>query len=359
LKNKLEAFLELEQEIKQEFFADVQSCIDDINQCIESLEDGSSDDVINRMYRALHTVKGNCRMVFLDDFVEASHKIEELFSDVRNGKINYHPAVGHLAVVAVNQLNKHLEHLLSNGSYDDEQLKKLESLVESVGTYDDAGIAEQAEKARMAIIDGHYNPELVAVESDRGYAFSFINATDIEFFQFLIDTRIQSDPKDKFIFDTVMALATRLNNKLNQQLDKQQLQAAVIMLTLALSWRGEASYQQAQLDLQHVYYACGLLQRIAGWSQAAEVIFQVLERHDGQGLPNGLSDKEIQPAAQVLNLAFHFALTALKHLSDGYKVSLFSAVKSINSMRESVYRPRLIERFNQVIKEDYLSNPRW
>ncbi|MCW9015540.1 MAG: hypothetical protein OQJ89_01105, partial [Kangiellaceae bacterium] len=68
-----EAFDELEDEIKQEFYEDVVAAISDINECATTLESGADAQVIDRMFRSLHTVKGNCNMVFLEDFVEATH----------------------------------------------------------------------------------------------------------------------------------------------------------------------------------------------------------------------------------------------------------------------------------------------
>ena len=98
---------------------------------------------------------------------------------------------------------------------------------------------------------------------------------------------------------------------------------------------------------------------MAGWSIASDVILQLNENHDGTGAPLGLKDEQIKPAAQALALSFEFTFIVMLNLSQGYKASLFTAVKMINAKKDTRYKARLIERFNQIIKTDYLTTQMW
>jgi len=151
------AFNELEDEIKQEFFEDVVSAINDVNECATLLESGSDAQVIDRMFRGLHTVKGNCNMVFLEEFVVTSHKLEDLFSDIRSGDIEYQDVFGQFAVVVINEIQKQLETLIQTQQTDFEVLKKLESIIDKIEHIPGNERASAAERAIIAINDGHFN----------------------------------------------------------------------------------------------------------------------------------------------------------------------------------------------------------
>ncbi|TQV76534.1 hypothetical protein FLL45_00800 [Aliikangiella marina] len=352
-----EAFNELEDEVKQEFYEDVQSAIKDINECASTLETGADAAVIDRMFRALHTVKGNCKMVFLEEFVTSSHKLEDLFSGIRSGEIDYQDIYGKFAVTAVNAIDIQLKTLVETGSADADTLKKLEDIIDHIEVAPVEDRPHLAEKAIIAIQDGHFKLDLVALDEGHGRAFSFLDATDFEFFEFISDKKALIDPSHQAFIDICEPLAMKLNAKLGQSIDEQQLRTAVIFVAFS---RALASDSLAtMLEVEQVFFVSGLLNRMAGWSTAAEIALQMIEKHDGTGAPLGIEGDKIMPAAQALGLATEFALIVLQSKTKGYKQSLFSAVKLINAQKDSRYKSRLIERFNDVIKSEYLTTQMW
>lgn len=351
------AFNELEDEIKQEFFEDVVSAINDVNECANLLESGTDAQVIDRMFRALHTVKGNCNMVFLEEFVETSHKLEDLFSDIRSGDIEYQDVFGQFAVVVINEIQKQLESLIQSQQTDLDILKKLESIIDKIENFPGSERASAAEKAIIAINDGHFNLDLVAIDNEHGRAFSFADATDMEFFEFIADKLGSANSEHELFVKVTEEIALALNDKLGRKAEIQQLKAAIFLLTLSNAIRPEDSKYQLALD--QIFFASGILNRIPGWSDASELVIKSLENHDGSGLPNGLKEEQIEPAAQVLGLAFEFGYLVVNHFSLGYKQSLFTAVKAINAQKDTRYKARLIERFNALIKTEYLTAQKW
>ena len=171
-----EGFEELDDEIKQDFYEDVMASVKDINECQSILESGANSEVIDRMFRALHTVKGNCNMVFLTEFVNASHKLEDLFSEIRSGEIEYDDRYGQFAVIATNTIKNQLDSLINSRFADGDVLKQLEQTVEKIEQTEKNERLAVTEKAIIAIQDGHFNLELVAVDEERGTAFSFLDA---------------------------------------------------------------------------------------------------------------------------------------------------------------------------------------
>ncbi|MFT6734650.1 MAG: chemotaxis protein histidine kinase CheA [Polaribacter sp.] len=353
-----EAFSELEDDVQQEFYEDVVSAIDDINQCVNLLEgsvdDETDDGVIDRIFRAIHTVKGNCNMVFLKDFVDATHRLEDLFSAVRAKDIDYHPVYGLLAMKIVNLVQIELKSLIEQKFANGDILEKIQSLLEQVESASQESSVEITTKAITAIDDGHFSIALIEGDSIQGSSFSFLESTDFEFLEYL-SSRVQNTSEyHTTYYKVAKTLAFKLNQMLSNKADEQQLDAALI--ALHLSQRIESSGQSSTLTLQQVIFSHGLLSRMSGWGAAATLCLQVLESHNGDGMPLAISGDDIQPAAQVLGLSCEFSFHVLNAENREYKQSLFTAVKAINAEKNIRFKDRLVERFTSLIKSEYLSS---
>lgn len=347
-----EEFSELEDEIKQEFYEDVVAAIADINACVSELEESVDESVIDRMFRAIHTVKGNCNMVFLTEFVNSAHQLEDLFSSVRSNVIAYNSVYGRFANQVVNQIQQQLKLIIEKGIADGDVLSNVKSLIDEVQSASDAERVDITEKAITAIIDGHFSIGMIVQDSEDGHAFSFMDATDIEFFEYISHRHQQNHNHHQF-YEICSVLANKLNPMLAHAADEQQLHAAIIFLHL--TQKVEPNGAATKLNIQQSIIASGLLSRMSGWSAAAELCIQAMEFHDGSGVPRGLKGSDISPAAQVLSLSFDFAFQILAVPAQSYKQALFSAVKNINSKKDTRYKGKLIQRFNRLIKTEYLT----
>jgi len=54
---------------------------------LELEENPQDDDLINRVFRAMHTIKGSGAMFGFDDIARFTHEVETVFDQVRNGKL--------------------------------------------------------------------------------------------------------------------------------------------------------------------------------------------------------------------------------------------------------------------------------
>lgn len=349
---RCEAFSELDDELKQEFYEDVVAAISDIKECVSHLNDSIDDGVIDRLFRSIHTVKGNCNMVFLTEFVASSHQLEDLFSLIRSKTIEYDEVYGRFAVQVVNVIQSQLESMIESGIANGDLLLKLKILVDEVQVADIEERVSIAEKAITAIEDGHLTLSMVVQDCDNGHAFSFMDATDIEFFEF-ISARHHLNPSNHRFYQIASTLAEKLNSVLSNAADLDQLRAAMIFMHL--TQRLDSSGEKQERDVQSSIIASGLLSRMSGWSVAADLCLQAFESYDGHGLPQGLKGDQIMPAAQVIGLSFDFALHILSTPELTYKQSLFSAVKALNGYNANRYKERLIIRFNALIKSEYLT----
>ena len=86
-----ENFTTLDPEIIDDFYACLKEAIEEIELCCHRLDTQHNQGDIDDLFRSMHSIKGNCRMVFLDPFVDLSHKLEEIVSDIRDEKYQYQP----------------------------------------------------------------------------------------------------------------------------------------------------------------------------------------------------------------------------------------------------------------------------
>jgi chemotaxis protein histidine kinase CheA len=72
----------------QTFIEEAFELLSDLEAALLELEENPSDtELIGRVFRALHTIKGSGAMFGFDNVAQFTHKIETVFDDVREGKL--------------------------------------------------------------------------------------------------------------------------------------------------------------------------------------------------------------------------------------------------------------------------------
>ncbi|MBF0417878.1 MAG: Hpt domain-containing protein, partial [Magnetococcales bacterium] len=87
------------------FVEEARDHLRQLGEGVASLEAGDSG-VVHAMFRSAHTIKGSARMLKLDPITETAHRVEDLFSNLRDGKSRFHPEMGLV-------LQRVLDHLAS------------------------------------------------------------------------------------------------------------------------------------------------------------------------------------------------------------------------------------------------------
>lgn len=78
-----------EEEYKEIFMAEAIGSFEEINRLLTQLEKDSHDkNTIHALFRITHTLKGNAAGMGFQGIAEMSHVLEDLFGEVRDGKIN-------------------------------------------------------------------------------------------------------------------------------------------------------------------------------------------------------------------------------------------------------------------------------
>ena len=79
--------MDLEQG-KKIYIEESRELLDDMDQALLALESDPSDsELINRIFRTAHTIKGSGGMFGFDEIVSFTHVLETLLDKVRAGKV--------------------------------------------------------------------------------------------------------------------------------------------------------------------------------------------------------------------------------------------------------------------------------
>jgi HD-GYP domain-containing protein (c-di-GMP phosphodiesterase class II) len=107
--------------------------------------------------------------------------------------------------------------------------------------------------------------------------------------------------------------------------------------------------EEKQILRTHPGYAEGILSRMDGWSEAAQMVAQHHETPDGLGYPAGIKANMICDGAKILAIVDAFEAVMLKHINRGKNRSVLRAIAEINAC-DNQFAPEWIEPFNQVIR---------
>lgn len=320
--------------------------------------DPGNKPLISNLFRALHTIKGDAAMCRVEMGVLIVHPVETVLARLRNGDIGFSDVLAEAILLAVDRLEQATQAVQQHRPVD--QLKLVE-LVE--------GLIEVA-NAPTHLLDAKSEAVILAVTGFRpvktsGHIVSRNvpiprapnTADDLQFFQSLALRHETRSPLLKGRSERLLRLALETNEVAGKTVDAAQLEAAIYMHDIGMLflpetlWLGTAklSTMDKWMLHEHPAHGDGLLERMPGWQDAAEIVRQHHERQDGSGYPRGLEGDEIVPGAKILALVDTFEAVTLKNSAQGERRSLIRAITEINAS-DSQFDPFWIGHFNTVIR---------
>jgi chemosensory pili system protein ChpA (sensor histidine kinase/response regulator) len=99
---------EVPDEILEFFQPEAEEHLQIVSDCLISLEGNNNPEEINKLFRAIHTVKGSAAQVGLKRLGGIAHRVEDLIGRLRDGEIEPSPAVVDLCLESVDVLKKTL-----------------------------------------------------------------------------------------------------------------------------------------------------------------------------------------------------------------------------------------------------------
>jgi chemosensory pili system protein ChpA (sensor histidine kinase/response regulator) len=99
---------EVPDEILEFFQPEAEEHLQIVSDCLISLEGINNPDEINKLFRAIHTVKGSAAQVGLKRLGAIAHRVEDLIGRLREGELEPSPAVIDVCLESVDILKKTL-----------------------------------------------------------------------------------------------------------------------------------------------------------------------------------------------------------------------------------------------------------
>lgn len=75
--------------VLKQFLGEMSERVEDLEEGLRELEIAYSLDVINKLFRAIHTIKGGCGFFGLTKITQLSHVLEDLMMKIRDGEITF------------------------------------------------------------------------------------------------------------------------------------------------------------------------------------------------------------------------------------------------------------------------------
>ncbi len=317
-------------------------------------------ELIADLFRAIHNVKGDASLCKFDLAVAIAHPIETLLSRFRAGEIVFSDLLAETILLSIDRLELATDGLLSGKSLDNLRLLPLVTSLERMADAPEAEIDNLSRKLIEAVTGF---PPVIANISSKAPRVSpppaeHLNApADLQFFRSLSLQLERRSPLFKGRTMRILRLALETNRAAGSPVDAVQLEAAVYLHDFGMMLLPEATWlkvgrmtDEDRVALRnHPGYGAGLVQRMAGWESAAEVIAQHHEMPDGGGYPAGLSGGQICPGAKILAIVDAFEAVMLKHIHRGKNRSVLRAIAEVNAC-DNQFAPEWIAPFNAVIR---------
>jgi chemosensory pili system protein ChpA (sensor histidine kinase/response regulator) len=101
---------EVADEVLQFFIPEAEEHLQAVTECLLSLEANPNPEDVNRLFRAMHTVKGSAAQVGLHRISAIAHRVEDLVGQMRDGILAPSAELTDLCLEAADVLKKSLHH---------------------------------------------------------------------------------------------------------------------------------------------------------------------------------------------------------------------------------------------------------
>ncbi len=132
---------EVPDEILEFFQPEAEEHLQIVSDCLLSLEGNNNPEEINRLFRAIHTVKGSAAQVGLRRLGAIAHRVEDLIGRMRDGEIQPSPAVVDLCLESVDVLKKTLHR---DWADETDMRSGVDSLLGRIAEYAPQEVEEEA-----------------------------------------------------------------------------------------------------------------------------------------------------------------------------------------------------------------------
>ena len=356
------AFNTLDDELKTEFYTSFKEALEELDHCFDTLNSGYQEDSVNEMFRAVHSVKGNCHMVFLDGTAGVCHLLEELVSEFRSGVATYFPSCGEFITFIFLRLEQLVSKAMSGSSYDQTSLDVLSKGIQLVldsPAENREGAVEKVLESYAGILSSTVDVSAQVMDK-LDSQLKLDDFSDLAFMEQIAKIMQAKSIQHKGDQSQLLKYCLLINQAMSTPVDADQLTAAFYMqafgsrlvtspvfdITLeSPEWERERVAEQVEL-------AAGFLKMSGKWLDAALMILQSFERYDGKGVPGVRSGNDINMGGMILALVrFYQQGTGRRQKDQSEKLLIGKALRRINSEKGYRFNPEMVDVFNRIVHE--------
>ena len=345
---------------------------------IQDLETNPQDsDAVHRVFRALHTVKGNSNLCQLDILTKFCHAVEELTVAMRQGEVSYTSIIGELILLSLDKIKEVSEDLFNNRQVDTDLLDKVEELLDSIAKQPKISLTQNAAQIISLFANRTLQTQgmevygidsLVQTEKERPQILNTSVPDDIsgslmhfKQLSLLLEAKI---PFWEGRIQRTLPLVLGLNEKLGKPEDPSQLTAALYMHDIGFAfldekfWSSEMKFTAADMKMMqtHPELAANLMSHMPDWKDATQIVLQHHERWNGTGYPRGIKGDNIRPGAQLVAVVDAFESMTHSRPDRQYKRSILRAMTEINNCSGTQFSPHVTSLFNTVVRDTLTHN---
>lgn len=385
-----------EDDFDNELIADYREGFNDhyelVINCIASLEaTPDNDTAIAELFRALHTVKGNARMLMFEQLAHFLHSVEESVSALRDHKIRFTKLLGEAITLSLDKAREISEELFSHSTTDSTTTNSIQDLFAEL---------ESSQQQDVDPICAKIIKEITGFDID---IKTICNQSEIDAILLEIEKSTQQNSNPvKFQFKTEMAqemihyisddtpealkehlgfmrylallletkfphwqgrtyqtfqLVTIFNKALDNPVPSHQLEMAVYTHDMAFTFLpdtlmlNEEKFSETETSLMqtHTQMAADFIGTKNNWKTAYDIVLQHHEKSDGTGYPEGLKDKEICIGAKMLSIIDAFVAMTTYRPDRAYKRSVLTALNEIKKQAGKQFSAELVPVFIKIL----------
>lgn len=350
------------QEALDDYLGAFPDALQEIERCIHGLTNNPrSTNEINSLFRALHTVKSNADMCQLPRLVEISRPLEDLVGAIRAGTLSFTPALGEVVLMVLDRIHQAAQNLQEGSPLENMRLDAIAlALREFASANDEASHSHTQLLIELICGQPAIQAKTVPHQAETDIVCIHVSKeqqADLRFFRQLSMSLESRSPFWDGRTGRLLRMAVETNEVAGKPTDPVQLEAAVYMhdIGMGLLSEGILSKQGKLNDLElrelrrHPEIGAGLLERMPGWEEAAEIVRQHHEKLDGSGYPLGVRDAHICHGAKLLAILDAFEAMTHQRIDRHHKKSILRAISELNAC-DNQFHQDWVKSFNSVVR---------
>ena len=111
------------QDILEDFLVEAFEMIEQLDQDLVELESNPDDlDLLNRIFRVAHTIKGSSSFLNFDVLTKLTHHMEDVLNKARHGELKIEPDIMDVVLESIDMMKSLLEHIRDAGNDKDSNM---------------------------------------------------------------------------------------------------------------------------------------------------------------------------------------------------------------------------------------------